>query len=83
MRLTCPRKNVLEHDMSMKLTNLNELSAILGRSQNTIKKDLKRNPPAVPPRVIIPGTRLLRWRAHDVELWLAQNAEHVKEKRNG
>ncbi len=55
-----------------KLLDLNELADYLGRSPDTIKKDLKRNPIAVPPRLHIPGTRLLRWRMEDVEAWLAQ-----------
>lgn len=55
-----------------KLLDLNELADYLGRSPDTIKKDLKRNPMAVPPRLHIPGTRLLRWRMEDVEAWLAQ-----------
>lgn len=54
-----------------KLLDLNELADYLGRSPDTIKKDLKRNPMAVPPRLHIPGTRLLRWRISDVEAWLA------------
>lgn len=41
------------------LIDLNRLAQILGRSPATIKKDLRRNPSAVPPRVIIPGTRSL------------------------
>ncbi len=55
-----------------KLLDLNELADYLGRRPDTIKKDLKRNPIAVPPRLHIPGTRLLRWRMEDVEAWLAQ-----------
>lgn len=55
-----------------KLLDLNELADYLGRSPDTIKKDLKRNPIAVPPRLHIPGTRMLRWRMEDVEAWLAQ-----------
>lgn len=54
----------------LKLLDLQELSDLLGRSAETIKKDLKRNPLAVPPRLHIPGTRLLRWRAADVDAWL-------------
>ena len=54
-----------------KLLDLFELAAVLGRSPETIKKDLKRNPGAVPPRVHLPGTRLLRWRPVDVNAWLA------------
>lgn len=53
-----------------KLLDIYELSAMLGRSPETIKKDLKRNPMAVPPRVHLPGTRLLRWRPADVDSWL-------------
>ena len=46
-----------------------------GRSPETIRKDLRRNPAAVPPRLRIEGTRLLRWRAADVDAWLAQRVE--------
>ena len=58
-----------------KLLDLSELSEVLGRSPETIKKDLKRNPDAVPPRLQLPGTRLLRWRAVDVNTWLGQYAQ--------
>ena len=54
-----------------RLLDLQDLSETLGRSPETIKKDLKRNPLAVPPRLHIPGTRLLRWRLEDVDAWLA------------
>jgi len=54
------------------LLDLGQLAEMLGRSPETIKKDLKRNPLAVPPRLYIPGTRLLRWRLPDVEAWLAE-----------
>ncbi|HRQ46988.1 MAG TPA: hypothetical protein PK725_08560 [Rhodocyclaceae bacterium] len=57
----------------MKLYDLPELADLLGRSPETIKKDLKRNPIAVPPRLYIPGTRLLRWREEDVRTWLAMH----------
>lgn len=57
------------------LLDLNELSTLLGRSPETIKKDMKRNRLAVPPRLHIPGTRLLRWRKVDVDAWLASLVE--------
>ncbi|AQV96471.1 hypothetical protein BJN34_21625 [Cupriavidus necator] len=63
-----------------KLLDIYELAELLGRSPETIKKDLKRNPMAVPPRLHIPGTRLLRWRQVDVDTWLA---EHVVGGVNG
>lgn len=58
----------------MRLLELDDIAALLGRSAETIRKDIRRNPMAVPPRLWIPGTRLLRWRECDVEAWLA---EHV------
>lgn len=61
--------------MEPKLLDLNELSELLGRSPETIKKDMKRNRLAVPPRLCIPGTRLLRWRQIDVDAWLSSHVE--------
>lgn len=59
----------------MQLLDIHELAAILKRSAETIRKDLFRNPQAVPPRVTLPGTRLLRWRADDVDAWLRQHVQ--------
>ena len=58
--------------MTFQLLTLDDLAQMLGRSPGTIKKDMKRNPDAVPPRLVLPSTRLLRWRAVDVEAWLEQ-----------
>ena len=58
-----------------KLLTLKELAALLERSEQTLKKDMRRNPNAVPPRVVIPGTRLLRWRESDVNEWLNRHVE--------
>ena len=63
------------------LLTLEDLAAILGRSPETIRRDLRRNPDAVPPRLQLPGTRLLRWRAVDVEAWLARHT--LKGARHG
>ena len=60
---------------TLPLLTLNELADILGRSPETIRKDTRRNPDAVPPRLKLPGTRLLRWRASDVDVWLALNVQ--------
>jgi len=57
------------------LLTLDELATILSRSPETIRRDIRRNPNAVPPRLQIPGTRLLRWRAADVEAWLDLHAK--------
>ncbi|QDZ26587.1 AlpA family transcriptional regulator [Noviherbaspirillum sp. UKPF54] len=61
--------------MKTSILDLQELAALLGRSPETIKKDLKRNRLAVPPRLHIPGTRFLRWRRADVESWLESHVE--------
>lgn len=61
--------------MKTELLDLNDLASLLGRSPETIKKDMLRNHLAVPPRLHIPGTRLLRWRAVDVAAWLASYVE--------
>lgn len=55
-----------------RLLDISGLAELLSRSPETIKKDIKRNPLAVPPRLHIPGTRLLRWRQEDVDAWLAR-----------
>lgn len=55
------------------LLTLDDLAGLLGRCPETIRKDVVRNPDAVPPRVLIPGTRLLRWHTYDVDAWLARH----------
>ena len=65
----------------MKLMDLAQLASLLGRSPETIKKDLKRNPLAVPPRLHIPGTRMLRWRECDVDAWLASFVIHAEDRK--
>ena len=61
-----------------RLLDLQELASLLGRSVETIRKDLRRRPEAVPPRLLLPGTRLLRWRLVDVTDWLALHVEGVR-----
>jgi len=56
------------------LLSISDVARLLGRSPQTLKRDLNRNPSAVPPRVALPGTRLLRWREVDVEQWIARHA---------
>ncbi len=58
-----------------KLLCIEDVAQLLGRSPETIRKDIKRNPRGVPPLVRIPGCRLLRWRAEDVAGWVAAHVE--------
>ena len=62
------------------LLELEDLALVLRRSPNTIKRDLRRNPDAVPPRLLPPGTKLLRWREEDVQRWLTR---HVQGEQGG
>lgn len=61
--------------MTTELLDLNDLANMLGRSPETIKKDMLRNHLTVPPRLRIPGTRLLHWRQLHVAAWLASHVE--------
>lgn len=63
-----------------RLLGLEELAAVLGRSPETVRRDMRRNPLAVPPRLQVPGTRLLRWRPCDVRAWLDECAGHRNDK---
>lgn len=57
------------------LIDINELAVILHRSPETIRKDISRNPAAVPPRVVLPGTRLLRWHPASIDSWLRSHVQ--------
>lgn len=59
------------------LLNIKDVALLLGRSTETIRKNLRTNPKAVPPRCAIPGTRLLRWREADVEAWLSKHVQRT------
>lgn len=57
-----------------RLLDLDELAWLLWQSPETVRRDMKRNPLAVPPCLQVPGTRLLRWRPCDVHAWLDECA---------
>jgi predicted DNA-binding transcriptional regulator AlpA len=65
------------------LLDLSALSRLLGRSPETVRRDLRRNPDAVPPRVQVPGTRLLRWREADVQAWLERHVAFCPDSKQG
>lgn len=65
------------------LLDLHALAKLLGRSPHTIRRDLRRNPDAVPPRLQLPGTRLLRWREAEVSSWLDRHASASPAPREG
>lgn len=65
------------------LLTIVDVARLLGRSPATLKSDLLRNPQAVPPRVHMPGTRLLRWREADVEAWLSVHSASALPLKGG
>lgn len=65
------------------LLDLQALAQLLGRSPHTIRRDLRRNPDAVPPRLQLPGTRLLRWREAEVSSWLDRHASASSSAQKG
>jgi predicted DNA-binding transcriptional regulator AlpA len=53
-----------------KYLDIDELATFLGQSTQTIKKKLRSVPAQLPPKMHIPGSKMLRWRMHEVENWL-------------
>lgn len=57
-----------------KYLDIFELGELLGKSPETIRKNMRINPSRVPPRMHIPGTKILRWRPVEVNNWLVEQA---------
>lgn len=55
-----------------KYLDIDELAALLGQRADTIRKRLRVAPYALPPKMHIAGSKMLRWRAHEVENWLKE-----------
>jgi hypothetical protein len=58
-----------------------ELAKFLGRGLRSIQLDASQRPETLPPRFIVPGCRLVRWRKKDVLEWSDALAAAEKEKR--
>lgn len=67
------RVNKTTYPLIRPLLSAQELSGILNRPLSSIRSDISRKPWSLPPRCQAPGTKLLLWRAEDVESWLAQH----------
>lgn len=50
--------------------DIDELAQMLGRRSSSIRRNLARRPYLVPPKMHIPGSNMLRWRACEVENWM-------------
>jgi predicted DNA-binding transcriptional regulator AlpA len=53
------------------------LALVLGKGTLTIQADASRRPERLPPRVQIPGSRLLRWDPRVVDEWLREHSRPV------
>ena len=58
--------------MTMEYVDVFELAELLGRAPETVRKNLSRRPWMVPTPMHIPGTKILRWRAAEVNVWIAE-----------
>lgn len=54
----------------MEYLDVDELAALLGESAGSIRKKIRANSNDLPPRMRLPGNRMLRWRVREVENWM-------------
>lgn len=63
--------------------DIDELSPLLGQSTQCIKKKLRTAPHQLPPKMHIPGSKMLRWRMHEVENWLTETGQSKVKAKSG
>lgn len=56
----------------MTYLDITELPALIGLSENSIKKKVRTDPNFMPPTMHLPGSQMLRWRLNEVENWMAE-----------
>ena len=55
---------------TLKTLTVDDLAALLQRSVATLKSDVSRRPHTLPPRLVVPGTKVVMWLESDVHEWL-------------
>lgn len=55
------------------LLTVPDLAQILRKSIHSVRHDVNRNPSALPPLCLLPGTRRLLWRLEDVQAWISSH----------
>lgn len=63
--------------------DMDELAKVMGLSSGTIRKRLKLAPTEVPPKMHLPGTKMLRWRLQEVESGMAETGRPHGTKHDG
>lgn len=58
--------------MPEELIGVEELAPMLGLTVATVKADVSRRPHVLPPRVMFPGSRRVRWLRSTVERWVRE-----------
>ena len=59
------------------LITIPELAAMIGLSEYTVRSDVSRRPEVLPPRIIFPGSRRVRWSRAAVLRWLNKHTKPV------
>lgn len=54
------------------LLTVEEVAAMLGLKASTLRRDVTRRPETLPPRVVFPNSRRVRFRRGDVTKWINQ-----------
>lgn len=63
--------------------DMDELAKVMGLSSGTIRKKLKSAPTEIPPKMHLPGTKMLRWRHQEVESWMVETGRPHGMKHDG
>ncbi len=50
--------------------DIDELAELLGQSVRALRRNMRTAPHKVPPRMHIPGSKMLRWRTTEVKSWM-------------
>lgn len=53
-----------------KYLDIDELAEVMAVKPETIRRYLRLHPPKVPPKMHMSGTKMLRWREHEVKSWI-------------
>ena len=67
-------------DNELHTLTIEDLAHILKKSVRTIKNDVSRAPERLPPRLKIPGSDKVLWRANTVRDWLASHDSGCKDE---
>ena len=65
----------------MRYLDVDELAELLGQSADSLRKKIRANSTEAPPRAHLPGSKMLRWRLHEVENWVWETGWARSERR--